>query len=317
MVWQGSQEDYLLKLSTPRLCVLVEDISSLPSTVTLPIPLYNGEEAEVVLEYEGLPMQCTICLGVDQTAPDCKNKPLRKNRLQGKPRKGGNAQQKEKMGQINGSKPGRNQETGPENNQPINVDSDEAEMMDASGDQPVLATQSHERGGDLTPASSSSSSDSVEQEALRMLEALCNTSNKMGTSQQGQTWQLVGKNNKVKKPNSLNAGTPGKKRNSSSTVLEESVWSTLNFTHTPSSGIRRLYIWPVVYIEGPGQRLRYLSLLQRELEAIKISLESNQNFTFEELKAKFWEQLQCALIRNIGSGAKPLITQGPGIRSTG
>lgn len=73
VVWAGKEEDYLKKSSTPRLCILVEDISTLPSEVILPIPIVNGE-VTITLEYEGLPLQCNRCLGVDHNSHNCKNK---------------------------------------------------------------------------------------------------------------------------------------------------------------------------------------------------------------------------------------------------
>ena len=84
VVWAGKEEDYLKKSSTPRLCILVEDISLLPSSVIFPVPLIN-EEVEIVLEYEGLPIQCTRCLGVDHLVEFCKNEHKAKSKAKGRP----------------------------------------------------------------------------------------------------------------------------------------------------------------------------------------------------------------------------------------
>jgi hypothetical protein len=72
VVWSGKQDDYLSKSSTPRVCVLIEDVRLLPSALILPIPLIGGE-VEIVLEYEGIPTQCTNCLGLDQETSGCPN----------------------------------------------------------------------------------------------------------------------------------------------------------------------------------------------------------------------------------------------------
>jgi hypothetical protein len=38
VVWTGKREDYLKKSSTPKLCILVEDLSTFPYSITLSIP---------------------------------------------------------------------------------------------------------------------------------------------------------------------------------------------------------------------------------------------------------------------------------------
>jgi hypothetical protein len=53
VVWTGKQEEYLKKSSTPRICMLVEEISSIPSSIILPIP-FTDKEVEIMLEYEGI-----------------------------------------------------------------------------------------------------------------------------------------------------------------------------------------------------------------------------------------------------------------------
>lgn len=70
VVWTGEREEYLKKSSTPRICVLVEDLSTLPSALILPIPLTN-EEVEIELEYEDVPSQCSNCLGLGHKHTAC------------------------------------------------------------------------------------------------------------------------------------------------------------------------------------------------------------------------------------------------------
>jgi hypothetical protein len=50
----------------------VEDVRKLPSVLILPIPLI-GEEVEITLEYEGIPSQCSKCLGLDHATEECCN----------------------------------------------------------------------------------------------------------------------------------------------------------------------------------------------------------------------------------------------------
>jgi hypothetical protein len=66
------------------MCVLIEDVRLLPSALILPIPLVGGE-VEIVLEYEGIPSQCSKCLGLDHETEKCsKTKPkMQKNRVGG------------------------------------------------------------------------------------------------------------------------------------------------------------------------------------------------------------------------------------------
>lgn len=73
VVWTGKWEDYLKKSSTPRLYILVEDLSTLPCSITLPIPLME-EVFEAVLEYKGLPFQCSNCLALDHMEDKCRSK---------------------------------------------------------------------------------------------------------------------------------------------------------------------------------------------------------------------------------------------------
>ena len=70
VVWTGERDDYLKKSSTPRICVLVEDLRTLPSALILPIPDTN-EEVEVELEYEDVPSQCSNCLGLGHKHTAC------------------------------------------------------------------------------------------------------------------------------------------------------------------------------------------------------------------------------------------------------
>jgi hypothetical protein len=70
VVWTGEREDYLKKSSTPRICVLVEDLRTLPSALILPIPDTN-EEVEIELEYEDVPSQCSNCLGLGHKHTAC------------------------------------------------------------------------------------------------------------------------------------------------------------------------------------------------------------------------------------------------------
>lgn len=70
VVWTGEREDYLKKSSTPRICVLVEDLRTLPSALILPIPITN-EEVEIELEYEDVPSQCSNCLGLGHKHTAC------------------------------------------------------------------------------------------------------------------------------------------------------------------------------------------------------------------------------------------------------
>jgi hypothetical protein len=79
VVWTGKQNDYLSKSSTPRVCVLVKDVHQLPSVLILPIPLIGGE-VEIVLEYEGIPSQCSRYLGLDHAKGECKNIPKQSNK---------------------------------------------------------------------------------------------------------------------------------------------------------------------------------------------------------------------------------------------
>ena len=72
VVWTRKEDNYLSKSSIPWVCVLVEDVSQLPLALILPIPLIGGE-VEIVLEYEGIPMQCSQCSGVDHKIQDCRN----------------------------------------------------------------------------------------------------------------------------------------------------------------------------------------------------------------------------------------------------
>jgi hypothetical protein len=98
VVWSGKQDDYLSKSSTPRVCVLVKDVHQLPSALILPIPLIGGE-VEIVLEYEGIPVQCSICLGLDHAEGACKSttrkhsKPKNTNRNKSVPHKETSIQQ--------------------------------------------------------------------------------------------------------------------------------------------------------------------------------------------------------------------------------
>lgn len=61
VVWSGRQEDYLNKASTPRVCVLVADVSKIPASILLPIP-QSSKEVKIILQYEGIAAQCTNCL---------------------------------------------------------------------------------------------------------------------------------------------------------------------------------------------------------------------------------------------------------------
>jgi hypothetical protein len=79
VVWSGKQDNYLSKSSTPRVCVLIEDVRLLPSALILPIPLIGGE-VEIVLEYEGIPSQCSNCLGLDHESGNCSNTKLKSQR---------------------------------------------------------------------------------------------------------------------------------------------------------------------------------------------------------------------------------------------
>ena len=63
-------------------------MSSLLSSIILPIPLHEGQEVELALEYEGLSIQCIDCVGVDHTLVDCKNQPMSKSKGQVKLQKG-------------------------------------------------------------------------------------------------------------------------------------------------------------------------------------------------------------------------------------
>lgn len=70
VVWTGERDEYLKKSSTPRICVLVEDLRTLPSALVLPIPITN-EEVEIALEYEDVPSQCSSCLGLGHKHTAC------------------------------------------------------------------------------------------------------------------------------------------------------------------------------------------------------------------------------------------------------
>lgn len=72
VVWSGKEEDYLMKSSTPRVCVLIENTKNIPSSVILPIPGSTGE-VEIFLEYEGIPSQCQNCLELGHAEDKCPN----------------------------------------------------------------------------------------------------------------------------------------------------------------------------------------------------------------------------------------------------
>jgi hypothetical protein len=73
VVWIGKWEDNMKKSSTSRLCILVEDLSTLPYSMILPIPLAD-EVFETVVEYKGIPTQCTQCLALDHMVDKCHKK---------------------------------------------------------------------------------------------------------------------------------------------------------------------------------------------------------------------------------------------------
>jgi hypothetical protein len=70
VVWTSKQEEYTKKSSNPRICVLVEEISNIPLPIILPISLID-EEVEIVLEYKGIPQQCSKCKEMGHKEDKC------------------------------------------------------------------------------------------------------------------------------------------------------------------------------------------------------------------------------------------------------
>ena len=60
-------------------------------------------------------------------------------------------------------------------------------------------------------------------------------------------------------------------------------WDTLNFQYTPPKGKKRLQNWLVIHTQGSSDgQIRYLSLLQGELQATRVSFATNATPSFEE-----------------------------------
>nr|PNR45242.1 hypothetical protein PHYPA_015013 [Physcomitrium patens] len=73
VVWTRKQEDYLQKSFTPCICILVMDVMKIPSLIILLI-LRSDEEIEIVVEYEGIPRQCSNCLELKHDSTNCLQK---------------------------------------------------------------------------------------------------------------------------------------------------------------------------------------------------------------------------------------------------
>jgi len=54
VVWSGKKEDYLKNSSTPRVCILIENIKNLSASIIL-LVRRSTREVEILLEYKGIP----------------------------------------------------------------------------------------------------------------------------------------------------------------------------------------------------------------------------------------------------------------------
>jgi hypothetical protein len=104
--------------------------------------------------------------------------------------------------------------------------------------------------------------------------------------------------------------TPSKKRTPVSSNLDESIWRLLNFSNTPGEGIRRMLMWPIITTTGVDGRRMYLSYLQGDLHATKVSLPTIAGQTLVGIRQLCWEQLQCDMKLTIGTGSSGLISLG-------
>jgi len=96
----------------------------------------------------------------------------------------------------------------------------------------------------------------------------------------------------------------GKKRTINSSLLEEEVWSLLQFPETPT-GEKHLQLWPIIFTKCGGS-LRYLSLLNGELQGTHITLPTGTEQTNDSLRASFWGQMQLDMEKNIGAGSRSI-----------
>jgi hypothetical protein len=77
----------------------------LPYSITLPIPL-SDEAFEIVVEYEGIPSQCTKCLALDHTVEKCcSNIGKNQNKTGNKPNSRGKSYSQVKSGILETRQP--------------------------------------------------------------------------------------------------------------------------------------------------------------------------------------------------------------------
>lgn len=338
VVWYGKREDYLQKSSTPRVCILTTDVRSLPSTLTLPVSL-EDETVEITLEYEGIPNQCGNCFGVDHLTGKCRNKKVRFRQPSNQPSsKSSKAKDttKEKSGKARHDKSKeptkearhlgsrlmepskqkthkeyRIKNTGQQTTPTDNQDMDNRRKLDTipeAMDIPAFKDNTLGTSNSGSPDPTQSECETIgvtEAEVAGFMETLAQNAGLCDSSEEVANMPPLCQDKNINKKQ-----TPSKKRPSTSTVLTDRVWDTLNFQYTPPDGERRLQIWPVIHTQGSnGGQIRYLSLLQGELQATRVSFATNTTPSFEEACQVYWEQLQCDLTRNLGVGCKSLLSR--------
>jgi hypothetical protein len=263
VVWFGKQDDYLSKSSTPRVCVLVEDVRQLPSALILPIPLI-GEEVEIILEYEGIPSQCSKCLGLDHEDGGFRNTPQKNQKTTGgaKPAKSlpGNKPETShrKTSVPSANKRGEQSHTrapGDEGSRSTGQTGAEHRTKPVAGPWPKLQSQKQKDNNiwqvvDMKGNTVNTPTQTPSKPVARQMEPFCT-------------------------PNSLpnrQLHTPSKKRASPSSNLDDNLWRLLDFSNTPRKGIRRMFMWLVITTTGVDNRKLFLSYLQGDLHPTKVSL---------------------------------------------
>nr|PNR51290.1 hypothetical protein PHYPA_010476 [Physcomitrium patens] len=70
VIWIDTENQYREKAAGPRVRIMVKDINSLPSKVSIP-NLHDGNQTEYYLEYNGLPTQCNRCRSTTHQVRNC------------------------------------------------------------------------------------------------------------------------------------------------------------------------------------------------------------------------------------------------------